>query len=1291
MNKIFKSLLFILAPAMLLASCEQSKEVLEEVEYSRVLTPMKFSAEVVPSTGTDVVLTWQKIKNADGYELQIFEQTDDEQAINAVPDGQSPVDFYTLSTEDVPFTVYGLEVDKTFFARVRGVSASLGNSNWAYLEKTFSTSAVRDPLNPVIVSRTSSEVTLSWDDADDKADLTSVKVEFVVPREGETSRTLALSTGEIAAGSVTVGELAAGREYRFTLLFGKAGNRGSITACTRPVIDGTPITVTTGAELLNAIDNQSGTIKVLVDYVADGLNVTEAYPDATKKFATIVGDVSIYGNSTEAGVKPVVSGLVFDLNSGATSLHLEDVAFDGAGTGAIVENISAAMTSIETINCEISNYAKGIYSVASGASGASVANYLIDGSYVHDINADGSQGGDFIDIRAAENGDIIVRNTTFYACARTFFRISDNAKVENVLAENCTFNYVTATPSSSNNAGIFAVRVVTGAKSVKAVKNVFLNEYSDKENESTSWVRLCRNSTDSYRVVCEDNVYYNVGAAWFVSNAVPTDTDALGDATFETVALTGATVLESDPCVNSEAGKLYLSGTAGDQIKSLKAGDPRWWDAVQPVIVRETELTVAEDETTWDFTEKTIYDTEELTANTIIGNARIFATATVPANVVMSKGIDFSTGASVSPEGVPTYSAVEVLTNGYGSVKVTADSEDGIGSLQVLAGGDRYAVLADGEEHTVNLGDLSGENSIYVIANSAITLKKIVWTKDLTPESAVEVLAAPTVVITPGKIDAGTEEDIVISWNAIANAADYVLTFNGTESVLTEPGFTIPAADAAALAVGDYTVTVKARPVATSSKYAESEVAEATLKVNKVVVGGEVTLTWDFSSAAWQTELAAKGAANADITNWVSTVDGLTWTSTQKSKWNKSGDVYFIQAGGNSNGSDRYFSFTAPAAGKLVVTVSNTGSSEDLTRLVNVSVDGGTAQTVPGGVASNGTPKACEFDIEAGEVKIFASGNALRYYKIEFTYVGGAAPGVNYDWNFSDTAWQTELAAKGAANADITNWVSTVDGLTWTSTQKSKWNKSGDVYFIQAGGNSNGSDRYFSFTAPAAGKLVVTVSNTGSSEDLTRLVNVSVDGGAAQTVPGGVASNGTPKECEFEIEAGEVKIFASGNALRFYRIKFEGVGGGAPAKFDNIWDISSAEWQAALQEAAPTAKGSNQAGWTVTVDGLSYTSSSKNGKWDTTYIQPNGAGDSTDRVFKFNTPADGTLTVTACTPTKDAVRSVCVVDSSSSEAQKKACTTDGANTELEFDVVAGDVFIYPDAGVRFFKFEFHSN
>ena len=101
--------------------------------------------------------------------------------------------------------------------------------------------------------------------------------------------------------------------------------------------------------------------------------------------------------------------------------------------------------------------------MASSATGK-VDNYLIDGCYVHDINADGTQGGDFIDVRAGTNGDFTVKNSTFYACARTFFRMSDNAKVGNVLAENCTFNYVTATPSSSNNAGIFAVRVKTEAK-----------------------------------------------------------------------------------------------------------------------------------------------------------------------------------------------------------------------------------------------------------------------------------------------------------------------------------------------------------------------------------------------------------------------------------------------------------------------------------------------------------------------------------------------------------------------------------------------------------------------------------------------------------------------------------------------------------------------------------------------------------------------------------------------------------------------------------------------------------
>ena len=1138
MKKIFKYIFCVLGSAFLLTACEQSKEeLIGEISYTRVLTPTKFSAEVVPSTGTDVVLTWQKIKNAESYELEVYKQMHDSQ--DAITDNTGArVDMFAVSADEVPYTVYGLPVDGTYYARVRGVNSDLQPSNWAYLEKTFSTFPVRNSLNPVVTARTQNSVTLAWDNAADKADLTTVLVEPVVLKGNEAASTkVALEAADIAAASKTISGLQAGREYRFTLVFGKAGKRGSVTANTRPNIDGTPTPISSAAALLAALDNQTGTIKLLLDYADDAYDITPLYADPTKKYANVVGDVYLYGNTTEAGKKPTVKGLVFSPASGAVKLHVEDVVFDGDGTDAVVVMNSAAMESIEFVNCEMSGFTKGIYSAASGVTGK-VANYLVEGCYVHDINADGSVGGDFIDVRSGVNGDFTVRNSTFYACARTFFRISDNAKAGKVLAENCTFNYVTATPSSSNNAGIFAVRKVTGATSVKAIKNVFMNEYNEKEGETADkgWVRLCRNSTDSYRVVCEGNVYFNMGVAWWTSAAVAASADALGDKTFEEIAKTEATLLTSDPCVNSAAGKLYLAGTAGEQISALKAGDPRWWDAVMPVVVREKELTLVDGAYTWDFTQKTIYDTEELTANTIIGNARIYATSTVPANVVMSKGINFSTGASVSPAGVPTYSAVEILVKDYGSVKVTATSEDGIGSMQVLAGGDRYAVLADGKEHTVTLGDLAGENSIYVIANSAVTLKKVAWTKDLTPDATVQKLATPAVTMTPNKLDEGTEEAVVISWPAVANAADYVLTFNGAEQTLTEPTFTIAAADVAALAAGDYSVSVVARPVPTSSKYEKSDAGEATLKINKVVSGAPVTLTWDISSAAWQTALEtnAASAKGSNQANWTVTVDGLTYTSgSGNGKW----DTTYIQPNGAGDKSKRVFTFDAPADGTLVVTAYS-AKSGDARGVAVVDVDD--KETVKTCDAET----ALEFDVKAGTVYIYPKAG-VRFLKIEFTYIAAPAK-ETYSWDFSTADWQTALANQAPAachetnnGANVASWTVTCDGLTYTSGSKNgRWSTTG---WIQTNGAGDSTGRVFTFTVGKAGTVRVTGSNTGDAVATDgRGIGVTDSTGALTPIvnPNGVATN--PKTpSEFSVAAGNIAVYSTVKGIRFYKIEFE--------------------------------------------------------------------------------------------------------------------------------------------------------
>ena len=92
----------------------------------------------------------------------------------------------------------------------------------------------------------------------------------------------------------------------------------------------------------------------------------------------------------------------------------------------------------------------------------------------------------------------------------------------------------------------------------------------------------------------------------------------------------------------------------------------------------------------------------------------------------------------------------------------------------------------------------------------------------------------------------------------------------------------------------------------------------------------------------------------------------------------------FWQPGGKSDGTKRYFEFTADVAGKLTVYASNTGDSDDLTRMVTVKVGDADPESLPGGYKSSGGAVAVDFNITPGTVKIYPTGNGLRFYKIEF-------------------------------------------------------------------------------------------------------------------------------------------------------------------------------------------------------------------------------------------------------------------------------------------------------------------
>lgn len=1157
MKKIFRTLIFglLLCAGVVTTSCSNDPDApMDTIPYDRVLTPMNFTAEVVASKGTDITFSWSSMENANGYVLQIFEAEDE--LIPPIYEEEVPYAEYEVAVDEIPYTVVGLEVDKTFWARLRATSNTVGDSKWAELEESVSTSAVRDGLEPFVMERTTSTVKIGWADASDKMDLTSVRVEKVQPEEGDEASLVVLSEEQKSAAEVVIEGLDACTNYKFTLLFGKSGQRGVVTAWTRPSTEGFNRVNSVDA-IFNAINGATGDVKLLVEYSETAYDFSALIGESGQ---TISCNLYLVGETTEEGKMPQLVQFAVTLGADVKTVHFENVYIDGNNkVGHFVNNELAKLTALEIVNSELTNSTKGVVytSDKSAVDAVGIEKFLISGTYMHDINALGSVGGDFIDLRSGTYPNIEIVNSTFYACARTFLRTdkSDPAKValDKVNVKNCTFNYVVATATSSNNQGLLYVGTTTGVKEFNLSNCVLLNMYNDAEGTDAGkgWVRIARNSKDSYAPVCSGNIYYRLGVDFFTPGAYQFGTEVTCNEDY--CLANGGMVLEEDPCVNSEAGKLYL---VNGIIAANRAGDPRWWNATEPVVIRPTELEVVTEPKVWDFTEKTIFQTETVEGNTIIDNIRIYG----PAEIKMNEGVTF-TADGVMGATRPESAALWFKAEGYGAVVVTLADNGYNGSVQVVAGADRYTVQADGEPHKVLLGDLTGVNDIYVLGGNGVTVKSVEWTQNLTPDATAEKLKTPAITFDPSALDEGTEQAVTATWAAVENAELYEVTFRGTTTEYSEPMLSIDASVVAAMPVGEYELKVVAKPVATSSKWLPSEPGTATFKIKKVVVGGEVTLTWDFGSSAFDTYYNTIGTDSQFTSSVV--WEGLTIDGGGKSM--KVGiateTARYVQPGGKGNEKERFISFTAPAAGTLTVVSSNTGSSEDVTRMVTVSLDGTEVGSQVGGAPSGGPYTTTTFDIDAaGLVKIYPTGNALRFYKIEYTYVAGDAKPEPLYWGAEDFSalWKDAFASSTdnidaaalATATQISNMTINQDGWTYNGLEfilgggKFKFAENNNAagqkaVRMQFGGTGNADKAALVFEAPAGGTLYLEAISSG---DAARAIGVQIDGGEVikKDTPD---KTGTPVILEFDCAAAEkgskIYIFSTNSGINLFSIKYE--------------------------------------------------------------------------------------------------------------------------------------------------------
>ena len=217
-------------------------------------------------------------------------------------------------------------------------------------------------------------------------------------------------------------------------------------------------------------------------------------------------------------------------------------------------------------------------------------------------------------------------------------------------------------------------------------------------------------------------------------------------------------------------------------------------------------------------------------------------------------------------------------------------------------------------------------------------------------------LATPVVKLDPAKVTEGEQKEVVASWDAVEGAASYAVTFNnGTSETVNTISHTIAAAEVAALAVGEYTISVVATPADASAQ--ASDPGTAKLTVAEASTGSGTALAWgaDDFTAVWAGFANSTGDINAaalatmtETADLKKDADGFTYKGLSflfgggKFKFGQNNNADGVKAtrfqyGGTGSTSKQCVSFTVDAPGTLVVEAVSGG---DVARPLAVAVDG---------------------------------------------------------------------------------------------------------------------------------------------------------------------------------------------------------------------------------------------------------------------------------------------------------------------------------------------------------------
>ena len=787
--------------AALTGCAEEIVDINDEITLGRCMTPTELSAKIID--GEFIEFSWTKSKGATEFVLELY--SDEEMT--------ALVQSYTILADQLPYKV-DLEADMTYYARVKAVNGEgvIADSEWAVYDRALETYAVKSSLNPELVDRSETSITIKWT-KDPEVD--HVRITPALNADEDYTR-FDLTKEDVEAGQAEVTGLNPSVNYTLGVYF-KSADRGQVIAWTRPSIEGA---------------TEVATVEALKQAIADGAAVIKvAYSETPYHIESVAltKSVKLYGDGTPEGAQPVIQGGL-KIGADVTSIHCEALTFDGMSLADYPHHLTfdaaATLESITVLNCNLNNYLRGMLYENSKAPKVTSISY--EGVAVNNVGGD---GGDCFDFRgSAVIDEIAFKNCTFNIGGRTYFRIDANNKLESISLTHCTFNNVSFYNGKDNN-GIFNIRALNAAGAAPKfvlTHNVFLN----MNDANKRCCLVAKNSTSAFPTELSDNFYYNCYDRFFIPQK---DGSALAGDELKKAAEEGRArilvgdsfELDSDPCVDSGRDKFNV---INKEVIAANAGDPRWY-ATYVEIPEDLTQEVTPTGKVWDLTDALTF--KKLADKDMVRDGIRFYVKNTPINFGKT-GFEFTAEASFDKEGLPVDGAIGIKVNQPGSVVLSVAEALGHSSLTVSLDGKVSASVPAGAEYQkVTFANISEEKMIYIYGCHPATLTFLQWTSDV--QVLDKVLATPVVSIDKTVVDERAEGNITLTWEPVDFAASYNVTIDGKVKNVSETAYSFATAGYKVDEAGaDFEILVTAVPAEDDYIRQESAAAELSFHVNDV-------------------------------------------------------------------------------------------------------------------------------------------------------------------------------------------------------------------------------------------------------------------------------------------------------------------------------------------------------------------------------------------------------------------------------------------------------------------------